>query len=89
MTADSYAFVNGPTMVEEFTGVGIGVEELGGAANHGRYTGVATLVVADRDAAIEAVGDLLSYLPDHVDAEPTARSPPTTRPTGAVPRPAS
>ena len=42
MTADSYAFVNGPTMVEEFTGIGIGVEELGGAANHGRYTGVAT-----------------------------------------------
>jgi len=71
MTADSYAFVNGPTMVEEFTGVGIGVEELGGAANHGRYTGVATLVVADRDAAIEAVGDLLAYLPDHVDSEPT------------------
>jgi acetyl-CoA carboxylase carboxyltransferase component len=70
MTADSYAFVNGPTMVEEFTGIGIGVEELGGAANHARYSGVATMVVADRDAAIEAVGDLLAYLPDHVDAEP-------------------
>ena len=70
MTADSYAFVNGPTMVEEFTGVGISVEELGGAANHGRYTGVATMVVADRDAAIDAVSALLSYLPDHVDAEP-------------------
>ena len=73
MTADSYAFVNGPTMVEEFTGIGIGVEELGGAANHGRYTGVATMVVADRDAAVEAVGDLLAYLPDHVDAEPPRR----------------
>jgi acetyl-CoA carboxylase carboxyltransferase component len=70
MTADSYAFVNGPTMVEEFTGVGISVEELGGAANHGRYTGVATMVVPDRAAAIEAVADLLSFLPDHVDAEP-------------------
>ena len=42
MTADSYAFVNGPTMVEEFTGVGIGIDELGGAANLARYTGVAT-----------------------------------------------
>ncbi len=50
--------------------IGIGIEELGGAANHARYTGVATMVVADRDAAIEAVGDLLAYLPDHVDAEP-------------------
>ena len=81
MTADSYAFVNGPTMVEEFTGVGIDVEELGGAANHGRYTGVATMVVADREAAVEAVGDLLAYLPDHVDAEPTivATDDPTDR----------
>ncbi len=68
MTVDSYAFVNGPTMVEEFTGVGIGVEELGGATNHGRYSGVATLVVADRAGAIEAIGELLSYLPDHVDS---------------------
>ena len=70
MTADSYAFVNGPTMVEEFTGIGIGIDELGGAANHGRYTGVATSVVADRASAIDAVTELLSYLPDHVDAEP-------------------
>jgi len=70
MTADSYAFVNGPTMVEEFTGVGIGIEELGGASNHARYTGVASLVVADRAAAVDAVAELLAYLPDHVDAEP-------------------
>jgi acetyl-CoA carboxylase carboxyltransferase component len=71
MTETSYAFVNGPTMVEEFTGVGIGVEELGGAGHHARYTGVATAVVADRSAAIEMVGELLAYLPDHVDAEPS------------------
>ncbi len=70
MTETSYAFVNGPTMVEEFTGVRIGVEELGGAGHHARYTGVATAVVADRAAAVELVGDLLAYLPDHVDAEP-------------------
>ncbi len=70
MTADSSAFVNGPTTVEEFTGVGIGVDELGGAANHERYTGVATVVVADRTAAVEAVTELLSFLPDHVDALP-------------------
>jgi acetyl-CoA carboxylase carboxyltransferase component len=69
MTADSYAFVNGPTMVEEFTGIGISIDELGGAANHGRYTGVATSVVADRAGAIDRAVELLSYLPDHVDAE--------------------
>ncbi len=70
MTETSYAFVNGPTMVEQFTGIAIGVDELGGASHHARYTGVATAVVADRDAAVEMVGHLLSYLPDHVDAEP-------------------
>jgi acetyl-CoA carboxylase carboxyltransferase component len=70
MTENSYAFVNGPTMVEEFTGVRIGIEELGGAAHHARYTGVATAVVADRSAAVDMVADLLSYLPDHLDAEP-------------------
>jgi acetyl-CoA carboxylase carboxyltransferase component len=70
MTESSYAFVNGPTMVQEFTGVTIGVDELGGAAHHARYTGVATAVVADRAAAVEQVGELLAYLPDHVDAEP-------------------
>ena len=70
MTAPSYAFVNGPVMVEEFTGIGIDVDELGGATTHARYTGVATMVVADRDAAIEAVANLLEYLPDSTDAEP-------------------
>jgi acetyl-CoA carboxylase carboxyltransferase component len=70
MTETSYAFVNGPTMVEQFTGVSISVDELGGAAHHARYTGVATAVVADRAAAVDVVSELLSYLPDHVDAEP-------------------
>ena len=70
MTEASYAFVNGPVMVEEFTGVGIDVDELGGATTHARYTGVATMVVADRDAAVGAVESLLEYLPDSTDAEP-------------------
>ncbi len=70
MTERSSAFVNGPVMVEEFTGVAIDVDELGGSASHARYTGVATLVVPDRQAAADAAVDLLGYLPDHVDAEP-------------------
>jgi acetyl-CoA carboxylase carboxyltransferase component len=70
MTSDSYAFVQGPTMVEQFTGVAISTEELGGAANHARYTGVPSAVVADRAAAIETVETILSYLPGHVDEEP-------------------
>jgi acetyl-CoA carboxylase carboxyltransferase component len=70
MTESSYAFVNGPTMVEQFTGIAISVDELGGAAHHARHTGVATAVVADRAAADDMVAELLSFLPDHVDAEP-------------------
>ena len=70
MTERASAFVNGPAIVEEFTGVGIDSDELGGAAAHARYTGVATFVVADRDAASHAALDLLGYLPDNADEEP-------------------
>ncbi len=70
MTKDSYAFVTGPTMVAEFTGVRIDNEELGGAASHARYTGATSLVAADLDSAIEVVGQLLTYLPQNNDEEP-------------------
>jgi acetyl-CoA carboxylase carboxyltransferase component len=70
MTDAAYAFVSGPTMVAEFTGVVIDNDELGGAASHARYTGAATLVATDLDAAIDAAGLLLSYFPQHNDEEP-------------------
>ncbi|MFT6292462.1 MAG: acetyl-CoA carboxylase carboxyltransferase component [Ilumatobacter sp.] len=69
MTERSSAFVNGPVMVEQFTGVAMDADELGGAATHARYTGVATMVVSDREAARAAAIDILSYLPDSVDKE--------------------
>ncbi len=69
MTSNSYAFVSGPTMVAEFTGVVIDNEELGGASTHARYTGAASMVAADLDAAVEIVGQLLGYLPSHNDEE--------------------
>jgi len=70
MTEDSYAFVTGPTMVAEFTGVRIDNEELGGAASHALYTGATSLVAHDLDGAIEMVAQLLAYLPQHNDEEP-------------------
>ncbi len=70
MTAASYAFVSGPTMVAEFTGVVVDNDELGGASAHARFSGAASVVVADRRAALEAVGQLLAYLPSSVDSEP-------------------
>ena len=45
-------------------------DELGGAGELARHTGVPSLVVADREAAIDAVGELLAYLPSSVDDDP-------------------
>lgn len=70
MTEQAYAFVSGPTMVAEFTGVRVDNDELGGAATHARYTGAATLVVADDVEATAAVEALLEYLPSHNDELP-------------------
>lgn len=69
MTDSAYAFVSGPTMVHEFTGVQIDNDELGGAVVHARHSGGATLVVSDLDEATEAVGELLSFLPPNNEAE--------------------
>ena len=55
MTAASYAFVNGPVMVSEFTGVEISTVELGGPVHLARHTGVHCLVVEDREAAVATV----------------------------------
>jgi acetyl-CoA carboxylase carboxyltransferase component len=74
MTERAYAFVSGPTMVAEFTGVTVDVTELGGATAHARFSGAASLVVTDESAAADAVAELLSYLPTDTDGEPPVRS---------------
>lgn len=70
MTSDAYAFVSGPTMVTQFTGIEIDTEELGGAATHARASGVASLVVSDVESARDSIDDLLYYLPDNTDSLP-------------------
>jgi acetyl-CoA carboxylase carboxyltransferase component len=74
MTSEAYAFVSGPTMVAEFTGVWIDNDELGGAAIHGRHSGAAALVTADLDAALAAVEEVLGFFPRHNDEEPPLRA---------------
>lgn len=71
MTEDSYAFVSGPTMVAEFTGISISTEELGGATTHARQSGAATAVVTDIAAATSWVEELLEYLPNNVNELPS------------------
>ena len=68
MTEDSYAFVSGPTMVAEFTGISVSTDELGGASIQARNSGVASAVVADLASALQWIEELLEYLPDNVDA---------------------
>ena len=68
MTEDSYAFVSGPTMVAEFTGISVSTDELGGASIQARNSGVASAVVADLASATQWIEELLEYLPDNVDS---------------------
>ena len=70
MTNASYAFVSGPTMVAEFTGVVMDNDELGGAMSHSRYSGAASLIAPDLAAALSLAEQLLAYLPNNNSALP-------------------
>ena len=74
MTGDAYAFVVGPQMVEEFTGMPVDRAELGGSDTHSLRSGVASFLAADTAEADETVAELLGYLPDHNGGDPPARA---------------
>src|SRR3546814_17363614 len=57
-------------MVGTFTGESLDAAELGGVGIHAASTGVAALVVPDREAALAALSDILAYLPSSIDEEP-------------------
>ncbi|MEE9416849.1 MAG: carboxyl transferase domain-containing protein [Acidimicrobiales bacterium] len=79
MVGQSYAFVGGPRMVTEFTGVPISTAELGGSPVHDRTSGLASFTVDTVDEASELVATLLGYLPSSTDALPNQIA--TTDPT--------
>jgi acetyl-CoA carboxylase carboxyltransferase component len=70
MTAESVAYVSGPGAVAEMTGLRLAPAQLGGGTVHSRATGVAALLAADVEEAEALLAEVLSYLPDHADAEP-------------------
>ncbi len=70
MVDQSYAYVSGPRMVQEYTGVPIDNQTLGGASQHGRTSGVAAAVVSSEEAADAFMAELLSLLPRHADELP-------------------
>ena len=61
----SHAFVSGPAMVSEFTGVEFNRTELGGTNVLSTQAGLATAVVPTLAAAEELVDELLSILPEN------------------------
>jgi acetyl-CoA carboxylase carboxyltransferase component len=67
MTTDAFAFVSGPAMVEDFTGVRIGIHQLGGTAMHARSSGLCAIEAATEEDALAHVSHLLSLLPSHAD----------------------
>ena len=67
MTSEAVAFVSGPQMVEEFTGIRIGLSRLGGTAVHATASGLCAVESDDVDGA---VAELLDYLPSNTDEVP-------------------
>lgn len=59
----SHAFVSGPQMVSEFTGVAFNRTELGGASVLAQSAGLASLSAPDLSGAYDVVEELLSVLP--------------------------
>ncbi len=66
----SHAFVSGPQMVSEFTGVDFNRTELGGARVLTQEAGVASLSAPNIDTAYELIGELLALLPSSSESVP-------------------
>ena len=66
----SHAFVSGPTMVTEFTGVEFNRTELGGASVLAQNAGLTALSAPNLKTAYELVDELLSVLPSSNEHPP-------------------
>ncbi len=73
-SVDSYAYVSGPAMVEEFTGVRTSNAELGGSHVLASRSGVACIEVADSGEILDSISEVLAYLPDSTDSLPERTS---------------
>ncbi len=60
MTPESFAYMSGPSMVREFTGVSVGVRDLGGTHVHVSSTGLCSLQATDAAHAMDLLADALS-----------------------------
>ncbi len=67
MSSDAVAFVSGPQMVREFTGIDVGLNKLGGTHVHAVSSGLCTV---ESDDVEGSVAELLEYLPSNTDDLP-------------------
>ena len=67
MTSDAVAFVSGPQMVAEFTGIEVSLADLGGTAAHATASGLCAVESDDVDGTM---AELLGYLPSSTDEVP-------------------
>jgi acetyl-CoA carboxylase carboxyltransferase component len=67
MTSDAVAFVSGPQMVAEFTGINVSLADLGGTAAHATASGLCAVESDDVDGTM---AELLGYLPSSTDEVP-------------------
>ena len=65
MIDGSYSYVSGPRMVQEYTGVPIDNDDLGGAKRHSGTSGVAVAVVPTAADADDYIADVLGMLPSN------------------------
>ena len=88
VTRGATAYVNGPGAVAALTALHTTPAALGGAGVHATATGLATLLAEDRDDAVAALADLLSYLPSTWDGPPplVATTDPPDRPSRVAAR---
>lgn len=87
MTGRAHAFVNAPASSARITGSSVlDADLIGGAWLHGSRTGVADVVVAELDHALDVVADLLDLLPaNNAEAPPVvASAEPADRPSAGA-----
>lgn len=71
----SYMFVTGPDVIKTVTHEDVTKEALGGAETHSEKSGVTHLVRADEKTCLQAVRELLSFLPsNNLDLAPRVES---------------
>ena len=70
----SYMFVTGPDVVRTVTQEEVSADELGGAEAHAVKSGVAHAVHANDVECLQAIRDVLQYLPQNCDEQPPVRN---------------